>query len=1768
MKNIKLYLAGLFYLGFGFSVNAQFITTWKTDNPGTSNNDQITIPTTGSGYNYDITWEEVGNLTNNGTEPSGQTGNYTITFPSAGTYTVTITGAFPRIYFNAGGFFGDNNDYRKILTVEQWGNNAWTSMANAFSGCENLRINAPDAPILTGATDMSYMFRECSVLNDDLSGWDVSTITNMTGVFRKAISFNQPLDTWDVSSVLSMAELFQAATVFDQPLNSWNVNNVTNMNEMFQTASNFNQNIGNWNVSNVLDMGSMFGGAKLFNQDISYKPGGGNFGGDAWNTGSVTNMNQMFSVAEAFNQDISNWNTSSVANIGGMFSGALVFNQDISGWNISGVNSLSSLFRNALAFNQDLSGWNAYFSGINNMSSMFDGATAFNQDLSGWDVSNVTDMSSMFANTNFDPNISGWNVSNVSSFGGMFEDNTSFNQNISTWNITSANSLGGMFRGATAFNQNISTWDVTSVNSLGGMFSGATAFNQNLGGWDVSNVTNFNDMLNNSGLSIENYDNLLIGWSSLTLQANRFLGAQGMFYCSGEAARNTIITNFGWMFSDEGPGCIAVFEGNNTTGLQIIDGQAEPIDFGSINISPGSKTLSFTIDNQITAGITNFDLSITNNTGTAFTLVPTPALPITISAGSPLTLSVTLSNLTVGTFTETVSLTADNFSNPFVFTITGVVTATPEPEISVFEGPTAIGNPILDGDISGFFIGVDLRGTNVSNQITITNNGSQVLTVSSLSVSGTAFSLSPSAPFTLPVDGTQTITITLDGTVAGNYSETLTINSDDVDETVFDFLITGIIEGPDIAVFDGPDRFISPQISNAQFLPVNFGNALQGTDIVKQVTFANFGLVDLAISNITITGTAFSISATPPILIPKEVDGVVSTVTYTITLTGASIGDFNETVFITSDDDAKSLFTFNITGKITDPAAAIPYMYWTDANGNEINRSELDGTAFEQYHTEPTYTPLGIAIDSLNGTVYWTNNWGQIRKGEIDATGFINVSDFINDGIDINREMGGLSLDVFGGKIYWASTWDGAIKSADLFAASPITTVQTVVTGLKNPISVAVDPSQGVLYYTENDSIGSIATLKKINVDGTPADVAIIWADTIAAQIFTYRDVKLDFKNGKIFWSGGGDDIFNPIGVIYSALLFDVSNTLSSFSTINSNPIGIDLDLNNGKIYWVDNFVYMTSAVIARANLDGSIQEVLHDGTTNPNQPSFITLGTALSPTACVNPPTTNAGIDQTICEGSTSTLAATLGGGATSNLWTTSGDGTFDDNTSLTAVYTPGTTDITAGTVSLTLTTDDPDGPGQCLAATDTMIITISQAPTVNAGLDMVVCETDIITLNGIIGGAATSALWTTNGDGTFDDNTSLSAIYTPGANDLSGGTFALTLTTDDPDGAGPCIAAIGFITVDLEYEYFVSAGNDQTICSGDPATLNGSTDDPTQAVLWTTAGDGTFDDDTSLTPNYTPGTADQASGSVTLTLENAATSTCTPSFDDIIISINQPITAVNQTGSLNVAETITIDVTNGATLNPGDVLTTTLVTNPQKGSATINMDGSISYTAAAGTVGADSFDFEICNQCNLCSSALVNITIANSAPKVAVPSSTISAGGVVVIDVLAGITDDNNNIDLSSLKIIIQPLSGAVASFDASGMLTVDYSGLKFAGTDKLTIEVCDVDGLCTSQEITIEVEPPGVVVYNAVSPNGDGKHDFLEIENAEFFTGNKVQVMNRWGDVVYQVDGYDNATKSFTGVANSNGNGELPPGTYYYNIVLGDGSPELNGFFRLRR
>jgi surface protein len=66
---------------------------------------------------------------------------------------------------------------------------------------------------------------------------------------------------------------------------------------------------------------------------------------------------------------------------------------------------------------------------------------------------------------------------------------------------------------AVAVSSAMPDWDVSNITDMRFAFSDATAFNSDLNGWDVSNVTGMERMFDNAGLSTDNYDAILFGWS-------------------------------------------------------------------------------------------------------------------------------------------------------------------------------------------------------------------------------------------------------------------------------------------------------------------------------------------------------------------------------------------------------------------------------------------------------------------------------------------------------------------------------------------------------------------------------------------------------------------------------------------------------------------------------------------------------------------------------------------------------------------------------------------------------------------------------------------------------------------------------------------------------------------------------------------------------------------------------------------------------------------------------------------------------------------------------------------------------------------------------------------------------------------------------------------------------------------------------------------------------------------------------------------------------
>jgi len=276
-STLKLRGTGGIYVelsGSGGSVATEFIMLVKTDNAGTSASDQFTIPTTGTGYNYDVDWGD-------GNTSTGVTGTTTHTFTGgAGTYTIKISGAFPRIYFSNGG------DKLKLLEVQNWGNIVWGSdFRNAFFGCSNMNITATDSPDLSNTTLISAFLYNCISLDADLGSWDVSNCTSMGAMFQGTTIYQgQGLENWDVSNVTDMGSMFRLSN-FDNNIGNWQLNSgLTTMDSIFRSgafpsSANYTDSIVGWanyvftnGAPFSVDMANQFG--KTFDTSRS---GGANF---------------------------------------------------------------------------------------------------------------------------------------------------------------------------------------------------------------------------------------------------------------------------------------------------------------------------------------------------------------------------------------------------------------------------------------------------------------------------------------------------------------------------------------------------------------------------------------------------------------------------------------------------------------------------------------------------------------------------------------------------------------------------------------------------------------------------------------------------------------------------------------------------------------------------------------------------------------------------------------------------------------------------------------------------------------------------------------------------------------------------------------------------------------------------------------------------------------------------------------------------------------------------------------------------------------------------------------------------------------------------------------------------------------------------------------------------------------------------------------------------------------------------------------------------
>ena len=303
------------------------------------------------------------------------------------------------------------------------------------------------------------------------------------------------------------------------------------------------------------------------------------------------------------------------------------------------------------------------------------------------------------------------------------------------------------------------------------------------------------------------------------------------------------------------------------------------------------------------------------------------------------------------------------------------------------------------------------------------------------------------------------------------------------------------------------------------------------------------------------------------------------------------------------------------------------------------------------------------------------------------------------------------------------------------------------------------------------------------------------------------------------------------------------------------------------------SIIYIPSAT---DTINGSIYFVLtstNTGLCNAEQDTVYVYFSA--------PPVVDAGSDKIVCANNAEIiLNGIVSGSSITGEWTTSGDGTFSpDSISLDGNYIPGLSDLSLGHVILTLSSTF-----SCRVQ-DSIYLTVTPAPVVNAGMDLIICNNQSsVDLSGIVSGGASTGIWTSTGNGTFSpNNESLLADYIISQQDSIDRTFMLILTSTNN---GDCFAVSDTMKVTITSIPQITAGSDQIVCANVEAILEGDIIGGNNSVHWTTSGSGIFlPSDTARDASYIFSAADTTIGEVILTIQS--TNSCVSVLDDMHIDI-----------------------------------------------------------------------------------------------------------------------------------------------------------------------------------------------------------------------------------------------------------------------------------------
>ena len=336
-------------------------------------------------------------------------------------------------------------------------------------------------------------------------------------------------------------------------------------------------------------------------------------------------------------------------------------------------------------------------------------------------------------------------------------------------------------------------------------------------------------------------------------------------------------------------------------------------------------------------------------------------------------------------------------------------------------------------------------------------------------------------------------------------------------------------------------------------------------------------------------------------------------------------------------------------------------------------------------------------------------------------------------------------------------------------------------------------------------------------------------------------------------------------------------------------------------------------------------------------------------------------------------------------------------------------------------------------------------------------------------------------------------------------------------------------------------------TTTFGIPTDGTLTTTDPTSGTV-VVNDNGTPDDITDDTLTYTPDGGFEGTDTFEYTVCDV-TGTCDTATITVTVGTPVMLDVVDDHVTTPIDTAMDIDILDNDLGIPTDGTLTT--TDPTSGTVVVNDNGTpdditddtVTYTPDGGFEGTDTFEYTVCDVTGTCDTATITVTVGTP-----VMLDVVDDHVTTPIDTAMDIDILNNDLGIPTDGTLTttDPTSGTVVINDngtpddiTDDTLTYTPDG-GFEGTDTFEYTVCDATGTCDTATVDITVTendpapPEGFVieVNQMVTPNGDGRNDFLFIRGVNQIRNSTLKIFNRWGVAVYEGENYNNQNNVFDG------------------------------------